>query len=1094
MKIRDLLLILGVLALFGEGLAGQTVLNPLPYKIVGQFATPSNLDDTLAPTQVTPNLVEGRELFRPQSIAVDTSLDPPALWVADTANNRVLGYRDARSANGAPMADIVLGQRDFRSNTPLALTAFPASLNGPTAIAVDADGNVFVADAGNNRILRFPRPFDRLSNGTTVFQPDLVIGQRTLTANLPNQSSTTNAPPTEFTLRTAVPSGTARVIYNVDLVFDKGGNLWFTDAANNRILRYPAAAVSGPGNVAGGEGTQIAADFCVAQLDFNRNVVNPGRTTVDADRLDKTRIRFPSALAFDDSGNLYVIDDLARVLVYPAGENGIQPFTTAARRIMGIIVAGQVDPPSGLFNNTAFGPEFNDAGTLYTGGPRGLMTINNRIYVIDSLFHRILRFPPYEEWPVEAVRFSPAAEAVFGQDDFTTANPNRYLFSEPNASTMFAPIHAVFADGKVWLADSQNNRIVVFPSLAEIPNEQAPTAQAERFVGQLSWEFRAPNLVEGREFSTGGVSFVAPGGAATLTVFPSAVVDTTTSGETRVYIADPGNNRILAYGDYYRMKAGDRADFVLGQVDFFRVLPNSPLMNPNGPTREGMVSPGGVAVDKAGNLYIADTGNRRVLRYPKPFEKWRNGEPQLPDLVIGQDGFEARDKPLGAGFLFAPTALTVTETGKLAVLDPLLNRVMVFQPSGIADGTPVFTNGQDALFVLGQSDFSGIGSGSGIDQLNLPLSIAADIDSRIYVADSGNNRVVIFPSLEGLTPGGGAIGALFLSLGTNSTISSIAVSRPTGKIFIGDIGTLRASGSSWTGQRVVRFPDYWTLALTGSTAQETQVAAFGPRNITLDPLDNPMVFDTANRATFHYPLHAVSNWASESPRIAPNLIANLRAPGVTFSREAVEDKTTPWKKALADVEVLVNGTPAPITRSQLDTVRIMVPRDAPATGRADFLVRRASTGQILAQNTVQMVGESPALIPLSVPGGGLVRALNQDGSENSTTSRAAAGQEVTLFLVGYGAIPNAPPDGTAPGSALPVEGRITVALGNLTDAISSTLDPEEPGVWRVKAKIPDAQVCPSNGQLPVAIAWRDVPSRIGPTGGATLTTSLYCRN
>jgi uncharacterized protein (TIGR03437 family) len=255
-----------------------------------------------------------------------------------------------------------------------------------------------------------------------------------------------------------------------------------------------------------------------------------------------------------------------------------------------------------------------------------------------------------------------------------------------------------------------------------------------------------------------------------------------------------------------------------------------------------------------------------------------------------------------------------------------------------------------------------------------------------------------------------------------------------------------------------------------------------------------MLFDTANRAAFHYPLHTVNNWASESPRVAPNLIANLRAPGVVFSRETVEDKTTPWKTVLADVEVLVDGVPAPITRSQFDTLRIMVPRSAPSTGRADFLVRRASTGQILAQNQIQMVGESPALIPLSVPGGGLVRALNQDGSENSTTSRAAAGQEVTLFLVGYGAIPNAPLEGTAPGSAVPVEGRLTVAMGNLTEAISSTLDPQEPGVWRVKAKIPDAQVCPANGQLPVAVAWRDVPSRIGPTGGVTLTTSIYCRN
>jgi uncharacterized protein (TIGR03437 family) len=255
-----------------------------------------------------------------------------------------------------------------------------------------------------------------------------------------------------------------------------------------------------------------------------------------------------------------------------------------------------------------------------------------------------------------------------------------------------------------------------------------------------------------------------------------------------------------------------------------------------------------------------------------------------------------------------------------------------------------------------------------------------------------------------------------------------------------------------------------------------------------------MVFDTANRAAFHFPLHEVRNWASDSPRVAPNLISNLRAPFVTFAREAVEDRNTPWKKSLADIEVLVNGAVAPITRVQQDTIRLMVPANTPTNGRAEFVVRRTSTGEVLAQNFIQMFGESPAIIPLAVPGGGLVRALNQDGSENSTSARAAAGQEVTLLMVGYGAISNAPEAGTAPGSPVPVEGRMVIVMGNQTEMISSTLDPNEPGVWRVRARIPQGQVCPANGQLPVAVAWRDVPSRIGRDGTLSLSTSIYCRN
>jgi len=44
-------------------------------------------------TEVAPNLVEGRELLGPQAIAVDTSVTPPILYVADTFNSRVLAWK-----------------------------------------------------------------------------------------------------------------------------------------------------------------------------------------------------------------------------------------------------------------------------------------------------------------------------------------------------------------------------------------------------------------------------------------------------------------------------------------------------------------------------------------------------------------------------------------------------------------------------------------------------------------------------------------------------------------------------------------------------------------------------------------------------------------------------------------------------------------------------------------------------------------------------------------------------------------------------------------------------------------------------------------
>src|SRR4051812_2151104 len=62
-----------------------------------------------------PNVVDGRSMYQPWAVAVDTSSTPNALFVSDTLNNRVLGWRTAASfANGAK-ADVIIGQLDEQS-------------------------------------------------------------------------------------------------------------------------------------------------------------------------------------------------------------------------------------------------------------------------------------------------------------------------------------------------------------------------------------------------------------------------------------------------------------------------------------------------------------------------------------------------------------------------------------------------------------------------------------------------------------------------------------------------------------------------------------------------------------------------------------------------------------------------------------------------------------------------------------------------------------------------------------------------------------------------------------------------------------------
>ncbi len=64
---------------------------------------------------LNPNLVEGREFFNPQNVALDQSVTPPILYVSDTGNNRVLAWKNAASFTNGKPADLVVGQRDFFS-------------------------------------------------------------------------------------------------------------------------------------------------------------------------------------------------------------------------------------------------------------------------------------------------------------------------------------------------------------------------------------------------------------------------------------------------------------------------------------------------------------------------------------------------------------------------------------------------------------------------------------------------------------------------------------------------------------------------------------------------------------------------------------------------------------------------------------------------------------------------------------------------------------------------------------------------------------------------------------------------------------------
>ena len=260
----------------------------------------------------------------------------------------------------------------------------------------------------------------------------------------------------------------------------------------------------------------------------------------------------------------------------------------------------------------------------------------------------------------------------------------------------------------------------------------------------------------------------------------------------RVYVYDAGNSRVLGLSHLGLCLAGTHAgqdcttdsdcpgsscqiqetrpaDIALGQSSFYsslcnsdsgyQIYPDVPMANATTfcglPEDANSVSECGsgatMATDAQGNFYVPDFFNNRVLRYNNPFTT-----DAVADYVWGQADFSGITCNRGAAFYdysdsrslcLAPipgmgdlrAGVAVDSAGNLWVADNFNNRVLrfAFKPTA---GIPA----QEANLVLGQPDFSPVTSGAGLNQMDKPASVRVDDDGIVYVADSLNNRVLVF--------------------------------------------------------------------------------------------------------------------------------------------------------------------------------------------------------------------------------------------------------------------------------------------------------------------------------------------------------------
>ena len=688
------------LALFSAvGAFAQITLNPIASKSLGQALLNPKPGSA-------PNLVEGRELNSPLGIALDNSVSPAVLYVSDTFNHRVMIWKNATGFSNGQPADVIIGQVDQYSTGPGGGTTNSTGLFLPTGLAV-LNGNLYVADSGNNRILRYQKPYTQTTGN--VF-PDQWIGQPTVSGSKANYSGSVNA------------QGLSLAGATVGLAFDANGGLWTSDPGNNRVLHYPAS-VLGCTNCGA-----MAADIVLGQQNFTATTTTPlGGDPASA--VISNQFNIPGGVIVDPAGNLYVADEGAggfngRILIFtPPFING-----GSAARIMGV-----KNPNDTLTQTQASATIFNRPNGMF------LFPSDNAIGVLDTLYNRILIFAPFASWKGITSPTSPQAIGYFGQTTYLNVGPNgapTAIFTpQASASGVYNPSAAVVNSktNELYLADTTNNRVLALP----LGNDSI--GPATRVLGQDRMNTNSVNLIEGREFD-----FVAQSSSGTI-VDAGIAIDNSGS-VPHLYVADTYNNRILGFRDLRKVTPGVKADIVIGQPDFQTAQCNYNTDPGNGgdsaqPNQSSLCLPKGLAVDSKGNLYVADGANGRVLRFPSPFNY--SGALEPADLVLGQRDFTSQFPDPGS-FMKSPYGLAFTGTNGLLVSDVQYNRVLYFKyPSG-NDFRPITDNGTRATKVFGQPDFNTTTSGATTDKMNAPHHIATDTNGQLYVADTGNNRLMIF--------------------------------------------------------------------------------------------------------------------------------------------------------------------------------------------------------------------------------------------------------------------------------------------------------------------------------------------------------------
>ena len=509
------------------------------------------------------------------------------LYVADPSNNRI-----REVSNGVITTVAGNGTAGFGGDNGPATSA---QLNGPAGLFVDAAGNLYIADSGNNRIREVSNGVITTvaGNGTAAFGGD----------NGPATSAQLNGP--------------------AGLFVDAAGNLYIADRANNRIRKVANGVIT----TVAGNGTE----------GFGSSGDNGAATSADLNQ--------PQGVAEDTSGNLYIGD---------TGNDRIRKVTNG----MITTVAGN--------GKAGFSGDNGPATSAELAGASGVAVDSaGNLYIADTGNRRVRKV-------ANGVITTVAGNGLIGDG-------GPAIGAQLNSPEGVA----VDAVGNLYIADFENSLI------RKVTNGVITTV-----AGSATRGFGGDN---------------GPATSAQLDYPDGVAVDSAGN----LYFVDSGNNRVRKIsGGVITTVAGNGTQGFSGD--------NGPAINAE--LNLYNFQPSAVAVDSAGNLYIADAGNDRVRKVTNGTITTVAGN--------GTQGFSGDNGPATSAQLNQPKGVAVDATGNLYIADEANQRIRK-----VASGVINTVAGN------GTAGFSGDNGPAVSAKLSGPTGGVVDASGNLYFADLGNGRI-----------------------------------------------------------------------------------------------------------------------------------------------------------------------------------------------------------------------------------------------------------------------------------------------------------------------------------------------------------------